>query len=609
MPEVPTPSRPEAGVAAPPDHVGAAFKTGKIAAWLYNYVEKEYIVPVLDVKEPEHRMRWTLENMRVFSDGTLASPEEKWKPVIDSWISELKFAAPRARFDPIDPELEPEAKKAKIKEIEEKKRNLPEGVKKTELDIKAMMAVSASARAMEVSAGSAAAYVQVITGGDSNLDKQDFWGEFLLHDDKDKLIRVINNPLVKHYYQRILKSAGVKLLERGKRYWIGDWEWRKEKRRGKTNEEVMDLVLNGELVRFLEKNKGHESLNDYVSALVSRDGSDFIEECRKLLVAKKEEEKEEIDDGVRWAAARLAADAFLVHFFTKWEYELDKRRLKLQEGTDKEGKGIDLRPSPGWGGNPLRAVLEPKFLPARIKKMYRKEKEDQAILDMTDLAFRPGAIFIKAQEEFDKKPEDKKDPKDRPKLLEPSMTTHLKNYARYNDALYTFLGSSRGAAIPQWSKDMVEKDLPRIAELLDQVYGNVGEPEQNTGKHIVGAMMAKIIQCKALAVAVESARPGFRENMTVLFGTEASRPFLEIEKFIWGPNLDARSGLLASWAGGRTRLVFRGNDYGAEKTLRGAWEILATSDQDPKGRGKAKTLNTIGFILDITQAIAKSGRK
>lgn len=573
MPEVPAPSYPEARVAAPPDHIGAAFETGKMAAWLYNWVEREYIVPVLDVKGKEHRMRWTLENMRVFSDGTLASPEEKWKPVIDSWLSELKFAASRARFDP---DLTPEEKK-------EKQKELREGVKETELDIKAMMAVSASARAMEVSAGSAAAYVQVITGGDSNLDKQDFWQEFLLHNDAAKLIRVIEHPLVRHYYEQLIQDAGIRIktpLHKEKGEWIEDWDIPDK-----------DEALKKNLVKYLEKDKGHESLNDYVFELVLKDEEDeksvFIEKCRELLLAK---EGEEIDDGVRWAAAKLATDAFLVHMFTQWEYELDQKKLELQKGSENEGKGLHLMPFPGWGGNPLRAVLEPSFLTGRIKKMYRKE--DQAILNMTNSAFRPAEDIFKGK--FEKK------------ALQASMTAHLKYYARYSDALWTFLGSSRGAAIPQWSRDTVEKDLPRIVELLDQVYGGINEPKQNTGKQIVGAMMAKIIQCKALATAVESARPGFKDNIAVLFGTEAARPFLEIEKAIWGPNLDAKRGLLASWAGGRTRLVFRGNDYKAEQVLRDTWEILATNDQDPKGRGKAATLNVIGFFLDFAQAIAKS---
>jgi hypothetical protein len=156
------------------------------------------------------------------------------------------------------------------------------------------------------------------------------------------------------------------------------------------------------------------------------------------------------------------------------------------------------------------------------------------------------------------------------------------------------------------------KDLPRIVDLLDQAYGvkKPGEKEHSNSrvyKGIVGVMMARIVQCKALAAAVESGRPGTKEHLRTIFDPEnRDRPFLEVMKYLWGPDLDAKRGFLASIAGGRTRFIFEGIPE-AEMALKDAREIMVTNDQDPKGRGKTAALNTIGFTLDVVQAIARGG--
>lgn len=544
-------STPEARMVTPPTYIGAVFETGRSRGLIHDWVTGKDIVPVKDVLKDEDREIWILENIRVFSDGTLASPELSWKPVIDFWLAELKVASKNSQLS-------------------------TEKLKRTEMDLKAMMAVSASARAMEPTSGDAAKYVTFMTV-DGDLDKQDSWAEFLLHKDPKKLIRVIENPLVNHYYEKLMEDAGIDIKTplhkegpEGEEEWVEDWSIPDK-----------DKVLEGSrLVRCL---KGG-GLNEYIAEILLEDKPEFIEKWGEKGVG----------DTARWAAAKLACDAFLVDKYTKWEYELDKRTLEEQEREKKEKKGLKLDPFPGWGGNPLRAILEPSFLPRRIKKVY--QKEDAAILAMADEAFRPEKEFERAKIEK--------------KLLPSSMVIHLKDYARYSNALWTFFGSSRGAAIPQWTKKTVEEDLPAIAELLDQVYMRTAkEPELPIVKHVMGMIMARILECKALATAIESARPGFKENMAMLFDIETGRPFLEIERFIWGPLLDARRGLLASFAGGRTRFIFKHNQFGAEKTLRNAWEILSSNDQDPRGRGRAKVLNRIGFILDAVQAIAAGGKR
>jgi len=629
MPEAPI-RIPETAFAAAPDYFGAVFEKGK---WARYYMDEKgrSIIPDLDVIKKADRGRWALENMRVFSDGTVASPAEKWKrsagpSIIDDWLSELRFAASRAQ---------------KGLGLEERTK-LREEVKETELDIKAMMAVSASARAMEVSAGSAAEYARLITGQPKgarpDLDAQDYWQDFLLHNDAahneyQKLLRVINHPLIKHYYRQIIEDADIKLPEPSKsgsdqeqqtwerRRWI-EFQGLKEFEYIKKDKMPFDEVKDKDKERFLKRCKLAEYLekegeeykggfDEYVSNLVLRDSEAFIEAWG----AKG------ADDGVRWSAARLATDAFLVHMFTQWEYEIDKEVLRLQKERGEEEKGIQLKPSPGWGGNPLTAVLKPSFLPRRIKRVYRKE--DETIMNMTDSAFRPEkdiferelGKFDKGIEEFEKRIREFKGKKDfkeekefrdkkkelekkkknfEGEILQPSMTEHLKKYARYSDALWTFLGSSRGIAIPQWTRSTLEQDLPTIAELLDQVYGNVSEPKPKTGKHIVGAMMARIIQCKALATAVESARPGFRELAGEIFGEEEKeRPFLGVKQFLWGLKLTGKQGFLTSLTGGRTRFVFESNDYGARNALKDTWDLLTTCDQ---GRGRARTAQTLAII-------------
>jgi hypothetical protein len=569
-----------------PEYIGAIFETGRERGLYFDYKKQEFIVPCLEVTDKEQRRQWALYNMRVFSDGTTAEPESKWRGILDRWLTELRFAASRAPYDK-DKGEKPWRDRIKEKgDVEE--------------EVKAMMAVSASARAMETSSGSAKKYVMCIAppepgGRDPDLDKQDSWAEFLLHNDPEKLNTVIRNPLIGSYYKRLIEDAGIMVKN----------EWDEVEGEGWVPSRVdvdKNKAFRGSLVDYLSDGKKHsERFNDYITEV--------------LLSKDKDENFEEVDDGLRWAAAKLACDAFLVDKFTSWQYQLgqtieeeiesakannDKQK---EEDLEKQAKkvGPDLKPSPGWGGDPLRSVIEPAFLLGTIKRVY--QKEDRVILDMLNNAFRPEDAFPG---------------KLKGKLLPPSMVVHLKAYARYSDAHWAFLGSSRGIGIPQWSKDTMAS-LSTITELLDQVYGTIElkdknledrelkDKPKNIGKHIVGIMMARILECKALSTAIESARPEFREKFGSLFEESKGRPFYEVEQFIWGPHLDAKAGFLASLAGGRTRIVFRDNIFGAEKLLRETWEILSTNDQDPTGRGRAQTLRTIGFLLDVAQALGPLG--
>lgn len=544
-------------ISPPPAHYVAIFREGRYGSFERQWGDKVKFLSVLNSKD---RLIWCYANMGAFANGVIQTKD--WKGVVDMWLGDIKDSANLVRAT----------------------REKMVGIKETERDLRAMMALSASARAMEGSAGSAATYVRLLTvDQNGDLDKQDTWADFLLHDDPEKYWRVVSQPLVMHYYRRILAQAGISLdCESGQTV------------NGKLNKVSSfkkvdsDTALSSKLFGFLKHTDGEKykgGFEPYISdVLLATDDPAFVSAQAKLGV----------DESARWSAARLACDAFMVDKLTRWENEI----RKAGEYPPK----TNIKPYAGWGGDPLAMVLQPSFLSRKIKKVY--SGRDIAIMDMTDRAFSPNDIFDRLGR-TDVKP------------LPISMTGNLKQYARYNDALWQFLGGSRAAGIPSWTNETMTKTLPAIAELLDQVYGeskknkNSEEPD-NTGKQIVGAMMARILECKALAAAVESARPGFKDNLRILFNVgdpKEARPFLDVEKSIWGPDLDSKKGLLSSLVGGRTHLVLKDNEYGAEIALKNTWEILSSNDQDPEGRGRVVTLNRIGFILDVVQALAKDQKR
>jgi hypothetical protein len=590
------------------EHWGAVFTTGpNISTVPRDPKTEKPIIPVYDITKPRQRNAFIFENLRVFSDGHVSEPEQQWKRIVGYWLTELKTAADRSGLG-------------------------KEDLGKTERQLKAMMAVSSSARAMEKSAGVAAAYVRYITVttyGTPDLDKQDYWGDFLLHKDRNKLHEVIAHPLVKHYYDKLLEDAGLyglKWREKEQKY----MQWNEEKKKWEEGRWKVDLerAKKSELLRYLAKenpydekdekekwekwkeqfeNKTRDGFNDYIAeVLLDFDIKDKSSEEYKFYYETcwpEGPEDFQYSTETLWAAARLAADVFLVDNFTDWEYEVDKDYLK--KGIDK----FQLKPSTVWGGNPLRAVLEPSFLPKRIKKVYGEtiEERQKGILERLDYAFRPIDLLL---------PENVGDKAIREQiekaLPKPTMTENLKTYARYSDALWTTIGRSRAPGIPQWTRETMGRDLPEVIELLDQVFGLAEDPEgkdMRLNKQLMGAITTRILEMKALAAAYESTKPGFQENMATIFGEEKDRPFLEVLQFIYGPRYDYKRGFIDSLLGARTRFVFKDNIFGAEKDLQDTYEILYTNDQDPKTRGRALTLEKLKFGMTVLSALGGIGAK
>ncbi len=538
-------------------YLGAVFEKGRYESYIRTgQINRETNI-VLDVTNPRDRERWLLENVRAAMDGTIPNPEETWKSIVDFWRLDFSEAARREKLS--------------FEEREE-----------FDKEIRSAMAICASARAMEQSDGAAATYLGFITQSSPDnpyLDRKDDWAEYLLHGDEGKIKKALENPLVFHYYKELLRSVGIGVVE----------IWEKGEAKKPIDEMSEEEAKKEGYRRALEKWDGTTVNKDVFLVGKKKDekGKEeavFKEKTLPYFLVKgrggmnayiREVIKDKIGDyeeSERWAAAKLACDIFLVDKYTKWEFAVNEK-----------GEIGQFYPSVNWGGDPLRALLEPSFLPRWVKKVYKGEG-NEIVLDLVDKSFR-GVV-----EEYNISP------------LEASMVVDLKAYARWSEALWTFLGGSRAPKISQWTERVMYEDLPKIAELLDQVYGE-------KDKRLMGLMMAEIIKTKALAAAMVSSSMGWKEAMKILFGggeqTEVARPFLKVEQFLWGPERDARKGFLADLASGRTRFLF---DDKAKTELNEAAEILFSCDQTFSGRRKAKTLNTVGFILDVIGIIARGGK-
>jgi hypothetical protein len=631
-----------------PTQVGAVFENGRAKATAWNWERFKEIVPVVDVRKEEDRDRWMLENIRVFSDGTLSNPHLKWKSIIDAHLSEIKVAGKSTNHQ-IEKEfqekvkdaiLSEEEKKEKFHDLQEKKNKLNNGIKESEEKIKGMMAVSSSARAMEASSGSFANYALVMTqeeGQKANLDKQDSWAEFLLHKDPEKIKRVLKDEMIKFFYKRIMVEAGVKteLLEelkeeeKEKKFKI-PWFYQIDKEKAITSklflylandrpfkeedvkEEDKDRVKrkNEEWIEKIKELYGQDwqkktSLNDYIADVLMGEMSELDKEKYAL---------KGYDDTTMWAAARLACDIFIVDKMTRWSHMLTKNvtMVKGKEGLLKIEDDHDLnfycKPTKGWGGDPLTTIVDPSFLPRVVKGVYTRTKEGESILEKINKAFRPIDLSSREEGVIDLKSDVFEGIE---KSLPCSMTASLKVLARYSDAHYTFLGGSRAGGIAQWSREALE-NLSSIVENLDQVYGGIkgSEEDKNLGKEIVGTILARILECKAQATALQFADPDFKGAMVTIFGDVKTRdPFYDVKTFLWGPHLDSRSGFLRDMASDRAFVILHRNRFDAERNLKETRDLLTYLAVSPEARKAAKRNNIIGFGIEALSAFSEFKKK
>ncbi|MDD3679249.1 MAG: hypothetical protein PHX72_00080 [Candidatus Shapirobacteria bacterium] len=549
-----------------PPYLGAVFSLGSFEGDIRSgaIIEKnekgEVVNHILDVRKERDREEWLLRNTEAaMSEEVIFDPERKWKVIVEAWMADFNLAVRRAN-ESIEGDDSGFITTEMKKEFEKK--------------IRSAMAICASARAMEQSNGSAELYVGYMTNPENpehpNLERKDDWTRFLLHGDRSKIRTLLENKLVRKYYQTLMSSVGINSA----------WD-----------EESGVFNWDGEIDKsiFYEQGKGVFDKASLAYYLVSDDDgryrggiNSYIEEVLM------ENEKNGFSRAERWGAAKLACDLFLVDSFTKWEYRINKEGQIEKTG---------FKPSAAWGGDPFRAILEPSFLPKRIKGVYsgRLSPEDEFIFDKIDKAFRPDDIFSVVQE----------DPRIKP--LEASATIDLKAYSRWSAALWKFLGGSRADGVPKWDQESCS-GLKEIAELLDQVYGGQSEDHPRESKHVVAAMMARIINIKAFAITMERLKPGFREKALIFLGhgIEETRPFLNAETFIWGPKLDASSGFIRELSGSRTNFAFKDNKYGAELELHQAAEILFASGRDKEEIRQMLLLNSLGYLWDVFVAIGRN---
>lgn len=431
--------------------------------------------------------------------------------------------------------------------------------------IKAFGAVFASARAAEASKGDYSIYAMFIAPpklGESrpDLDKQDHWRDLLLANDESKIDVVLEDPLVRHFFERATRSMGISLDPGG----VGGVEnWRQ---------------WNGEIDKRLFEDESGNLREGTLPYYLTHGGFDsFIQEALLEESAIREIVKNWGDYGRHelQAAARLACDTILVNgMYTLWEYNFDRKGER------------NFKPYPNWGGDPFRFMLEPSFLPRVIKKVYA---EDPEIMDSLDSAFKP---------ENNLSEEHKKDFK----FLPASGTTHLKRAYRLNAAIFEVLGDSQASGLASFSDQTIDS-LYNVARLIDYVYGNAGG---SWGKDVAGLIMGKILKTKAYALSSEWHKAGFRDAFKILMGSsdvaEALKKAIEL---VWGMDKDGSGGLIAKITGGQLRFRVKSNRLGAQREFDEALGILAGFGIPKEQEKLGDKVKTARFWYDFLAEIGR----
>ena len=537
-----------------PLYFGAVFEGGKNEV----HVTRHDLIATLNVNDENDRTNFIFKNIYAFNHRYKKG--SAWKGAVEDWTKDFIIAN---EVTPIE----------RAEQDEFLKR------------LRAMMAVTASARAMENSAGVMKSYLVNLVGanekGDPNMDEQDLSASLLLHADPEKTQTILEDPLVSIYYTKLMKDAGLVYDE--------DHEWHEVTDADGAKTWMSSTI---ELTSDAKSLRKDNLLLKYVGK--EAEGGGLQKYIEDVLVKIKDSSVDGFEENVKMTAARIACDFFLVDKWTRWEDELQEHDKKGEEG---KSINLKLQPQKEWGGNPLKSILKPTSLP-RLKKVYTGE--DEKILDLIDAALKPDDIFAQILKDEGKY---KNILRFHPVI--PSMITNMKTLSRLSDATYKVFGGSMADGLPNWSSKMMGEELPLMANLLDQVYGSplkveetAGGREIPVGKHLVGAMMMRLIYAKALATSLESSKPGFFDVVKVGLDPESkTRPFMEVMYFLYGPNLDAKSGFIQNLAGGRTRLVIRNNMFNAEKTYSAIYELLQTNDQTGGRFSKAARFLRLGVAL------------
>lgn len=514
-------------------YMGAAFEGSRILRKVIDIRTGIPEVPVYKVENKDARELWAFRNIHAYSEYT--SPiTVHWYQAAQDWVLDIRTASSAGKIDPTDPD---------------KKRRIPldsderKGAVDSEKLIKAMIAVTASARAMDTSAGAMDKYVEALVGGDA--DRADTWREFLVHDKtgEQKIERLLDNPAIKHYYDKLMEDA----YERD------------------ANGNLTELPnLDSQLVIFLEKKDDYKGgFREYVYDFLLKETDQEIEALSRTY------DYESIKDSeVRTAAAKLAADIFLVDKYTQWEYDTENSYKDRQKRRGVPGKeGIQLKPTENWGGNPLRAVIEPSFLPRTIKRIY---KEDKQILDWVDRAFTfdfeiPSNLPKEKRDELEQLKENFKEKNS----LKPTMTSPLKALNRYGQALMTLFGGSTAPSLPVLNDHVFsgKESITNIWELMSQVVGDVKGKEGEQwpfGKDVMGWFTTRILYIKSVAAVRQFMSPG---TLTFTFSADDQRNLRKVAEIIFGTRLKGEAGILRETASGRLGFKYKTNRIPGEAEL------------------------------------------
>lgn len=558
-------------------YIGAAFEGSRILKKVRDIRTGLAEVPVYKVEDSDERQLWAFRNIHAYSEYT--SPlTVHWKIAADDWVLDIRTATSSGKLDPADPDRK---KRIPLDRTER------QGTVESEKLMKAMIAVTASARAMDTSAGSMDKYVEALVGGDA--DRADTWSEFLIHgvSGKEKIKMLMSNPAIKHYYDKLVSDT--------------------------------QTGLNCQLAGYLEKK------TDYKGG--------FREYSYSFLLDETEQEVEVLsstynliqDSEVRTAAAKLATDIFLVDKYTEWEFEFEKSYNDAHASeTDPEKRRIQLKPTENWGGNPLRAVIEPSFLPKVIKNMYR---EDPQIFKWVDEAF---TFDFKIPDNLPREQrirlETLKDNFEKNNQLKPTMTTPLKALNRYGQALMIFFAGSTAQGLPAFNKNSFmpgEKAVINIWELMNQVIGDTsglpkderekeeferrfGKEKIPFGKQVMGWFTERVLFIKAAAAVRQFSPPGTFELM---FSQNDIRNLREVAEILFGSKLRSEAGVVKET--NSDRLGFK---YGAKNMIPGVIDDLEQTKNTlllggEKGKEEAFIQRFLQATFGIAVAITTGGGK
>lgn len=529
-----------------PLYMGAVFRGGQNESYL---VSPELVVR-LDPEKQSDRRKFAYRNLYAFNSLYLknARMNSGWLNATQSYETDLRVA---------------KEKGARITSAELESSNE---------FLKAAMGVTASARALEISGGSFEDYAKILTGGNEkgspNIGWQDENDAYLLHADPNKIIILLNDPLIKGYYDRLMKDLGIE--QNLESEWHGDKK--QTPRKITVDIEKINTEPSG-VVHHVKDEAKQGGLDAYID---------------KVLV--NEVITTETDTRVTRAAAKLACDIFLVDKWTEYFDIVNKSNMD-----DKPSK---LQPiSKGWGGDPFDFVIHPTGL-QRLKSVYKNSAS--IVLEMLDSAFRPVDIYETIKDLY--KEEKGEDLPPVIRLPVASAVTNIKTFNRQSQMINRITGGPMAQNLSLWGGPALS-DLLEAERLCAQVLGTQ-EVDGEIGRDIAGAQIIRILEAKILASTLETKPPDRGDALKIAFDPDAkTRPLYEARSFLLGPEFNYKQGHLQALQGGDVSFTIADNPF-AEDNYNDLIGMLRSNDQT--GTLDAVALQRIGSLIRMGNSIANA---